>query len=500
MEKVTADDVNRVAQAYLKPDNRTVGLFYPTQSPNRAEIPAVPDIAAMVDGYQGRAAVAEGEAFDPSPANVDARTTTFTLPNGLEVALLPKETRGDAAVIRLRLQFGDERSLTGRADAGGVTGDMLMRGTTAHTRQELQDELDRLKASGAIGGTATQGSGQFTTVRASVPDVIRLMGEIVRTPSFPESEFDVLKQQQAAQLEEARSDPGTLAQIALQRHMSPWPEGHPNHVGTIDEEMAALQGVTLEQVKSFFADFYGPQSGNLVVVGDFDPAAARAAIEEAFGGWKSPRPYERIATPFRDVPADEIQIETPDKANAFFFAQQNLELKDSDPDYPAMALAGYMIGGGVLNSRLARRIRVQEGLSYAVAGMVSGHPVDPVGQFLAYAIYAPENADKLEAAFKEEIQKVLTDGFTAEEVATSKQGLLESRQLGRAQDASLAGQISSNLYFDRTFQFDAGLEEKLRALTPEQINAAIRRHLDLSKITIVKAGDFKASKETIGTS
>jgi zinc protease len=498
LEKVTADDVNRVAQAYLKPDNRTVGLFYPTENPDRADIPDVPDIDALVAGYTGRAAVAEGEAFDPNPDNVDARTTSFTLPNGMEVALLPKETRGDAVVVRMRLQFGDERSLMNRGPAGDMAGSMLMRGTAAHTRQQIEDELDRLKASGSVGGSATQGSGQFTTVRASVSDVITLMGEIARTPSFPTEEFEVLKNQRLAALEEAKTDPGTLAQIALQRQMDPWPVGHPRHVGTVEEEIADINGVTLEQAKQFYADFYGPQAGNIVVVGDFDPATVRAAIESAFGDWQSPHPYERIASSFNDVPGDEIQIETPDKANAFFFAQQNFELTDSDPDYAALVMAGEMMGGGFLNSRLAKRIRVQDGLSYGVGGGISGHPVDASGSFFAYAIYAPENADKLEAAFREEIQRVIDEGFTEEEVAAAKQGVLEQRRLQRAQDPSLASQISSNLYFDRTFQFDEALEEKIGALTTQDINAAIRRHLDLAKITIVKAGDFAGAKPPIG--
>jgi len=498
LEKVTADDVNRVAQAYLKPDNRTVGLFYPTDDPDRAEVPDVPDIVAMVEGYAGREAVAEGEAFDPSPANVDARTATFTLPNGMEVALLPKETRGDAVVVRMRLQFGDEASLTGRTMAGDMVPAMLMRGTQSKTRQQIDDELDRLKAQGGLGGGATLGQGQFTTVRASVADVIRLMGELARSPSFPESEFQILKEQQLAQLEEQRSDPFALAQIALAQAMDPWPAGHPRHTSTVDEEIEAVRATTLEDVKAFHSDFYGPQAGNIVVVGDFDPAAVRSAIEEAFGDWRSPRAYERIAGDFRDLAGRNLSIETPDKANAIFLAQQNLELNDQDPDYPALVLAGYMIGGGVLNSRLARRIRVQDGLSYGVGGGISGHPVDDVGSFTAFAIYAPENAEKVETAFKEEIQKVLEGGFTAEEMATSMQGLLEGRQLQRAQDASLSGQISSNLYFDRTFQFDAALEEKIRNLTLDEVNAAVRRHLDLAKITIVKAGDFAAAKAKIG--
>jgi zinc protease len=299
-------------------------------------------------------------------------------------------------------------------------------------------------------------------------------------------------------MEEQRSDPMALAQIALSRHMDPWPEDHPLHTGTLEEEIESLEGLGLNQIRSFYEDFYGPQSGNLVVVGDFDAQEIRSVIEETFGDWQSPHAYARIATPFRDVPADDIQIETPDKANAIFVAQQPLEISDTHPDYPALVLAGYMIGGGVLNSRLARRIRVEDGLSYGVGGGISGHPIDPVGQFSAFAIYAPENAEQLEAAFVEEMEKVLADGFTAEEMAVAVQGYLESRQLSRAQDPSLAGQISGNLYFDRTFAFDADFEERVRSLTLDEINAAVRRHLDLSKITIVKAGDFEGSKAKIG--
>ncbi|MFQ5538490.1 MAG: M16 family metallopeptidase [Gemmatimonadota bacterium] len=498
IEKVTADDVNRVAHAYLKPSNRTVGYFFPTDSPDRAEIPPVPDIEDLVKDYQGREAVAQGEAFDPSPDNVDARTVTFTLPNGMEVALLPKETRGDAVVVRLRLQFGDEESLMNRGPAGDYAANMLMRGTTKRTRQQIQDELDRLKASGGIGGGSTLGSGQFTTVRQSVADVIRLMGEIVREPAFPESEFEILREQQVASLEENRSDPFALARIELSRHMDPWPKGHPRYTGTIDEQIADAQAVTLDQVRSFYSDFYGPQSGNIVVVGDFDPEEIRSVITETFGDWESPHPYQRIASTFKDVPAENVSIETPDKANAIFLAQQNLELRDTDPDYPALTLAGYMIGGGVMNSRLARRIRVKDGLSYGVGGGISAHPIDPVGQFAAFAIYAPENAARLEAAFREEMEKVLDEGFTEEELQTAKQGWLESRQLSRAQDPSLASQLSSNLYFDRTFAFAKDLEEKVGALSVDEVNAAVQRFLDLEKITIIKAGDFAGAGKKIG--
>lgn len=498
IETLTADDVNRVAQAYIMPSNRTVGRFVPTTAPDRAEIPAVPDVTALVAGYTGREAVAQGEAFDPSPANIDARTMTFELPNGMQVAFLPKETRGDVAIIRMRLHFGNEEALMGRGTAAGMAGSMLMRGTENFSRQEIQDELDRLGAQGGVGGGPTIANGQFQTIRGNVAEVIRLMAEIARRPTFPEAEFDIIREQRIAGLEEASTDPQAISQLELSRIMEPRPEGHPNYTETTEEAVAALRAVTLEEARDFYQSFWGPQRGNIVVVGDFDTAEARATIEEAFGDWDSPHAFERISTPFFDPDAQNIEIETPDKANAMLWARQNLELRDTDPDYAALLMAGEMIGGGILNSRLSNRIRDQDGLSYAVQAVLSGHPVDPAGQFIAVAIFAPENVDKVESALIEELEKVLADGFAQEEFESARQGWLEGRQLNRAQDGGLAGAISQNLYFGRSFDFDQATEDQVRSLTLEEVNQAIRDRLDLDKLTIVKAGDFANKRPPIG--
>ena len=156
-----------------------------------------------------------------------------------------------------------------------------------------------------------------------------------------------------------------------------------------------------------------------------------------------------------------------------------------------------MIGGGFLNSRLAERIREQDGLSYSVSARISGHPIDENGSFFAVSIQAPENGEKVEAALREEIQKVLDDGFTDDELGVAKQGYLQSRELGRAQDGSLVSMLTQGLYFDRTFAWDAEFEARVRDLTAEDVNAAVRRHLDLDKMTMVKAGDFAGAANPV---
>lgn len=490
IRKVTAADVQRVAAQYLKSSNRTVGKFIPVDKPDRVEVPAAPDIAALVKDYKGEAVIAEGEAFDTSTANILARTTESRLPSGLELALLPKDTRGDTVIVNLQLRFGDEKSLMNRETAAQFAGSMLMRGTAKRTRQQLQDELDKLKARVSVSGGVTSAQASIETVRGNLPAVLRLVAEILREPAFPASEFEQLKQEYLAAVESQRSDPQASAIVAFNRHMSPYPKGHVHYTPTFDESIAEIKAVTLEDVKKFYQDFYGASNATMAVVGDFDAKEIERLSAELFGSWKSPRPFARVPSIYKEIAPVNQSIETPDKANAFFVAGMKLNMKDDHADYPALLLADYMLGGGLLNSRLSTRIRQKEGISYAVGTGFTAHPIDSEGSFTAYAIYAPQNVAKLEAAFKEEIARALKDGFTAEEVEAAKKGFLQAWQLGRSQDGSLASKLAYYLYLNRTFAWDADMEQKIARLTPEQVTEALRRHIDPSKITIIKAGDF----------
>src|SRR5262249_52442758 len=156
-----------------------------------------------------------------------------------------------------------------------------------------------------------------------------------------------------------------------------------------------------EAARSFYTDFYGASNGDLAVVGDFDAKEIAALTAELFGNWKSPKSFTRVPNLYQDVPAVNRSFEAPDKANAFFIAGENLPLRDDDPDYPALVLGNYMLGGGFLNSRLEVRIRQKEGISYGVGSQLQASPLDKAASFVAFAIYAPQNAARLEAAFDE---------------------------------------------------------------------------------------------------
>jgi zinc protease len=490
LRKVTPEEVTQAAARYFKPANRTLGMFIPTAQPDRAEIPATPDLTAALKDYKGDATVAAGEAFDPSPANIEARTVRSEA-GGIKLALLPKKTRGGKVVAQTALRYGDEKSVMNKSTVARLAGGMLMRGTTKHSRQQIQDELDRLKARVIVFGGATLASFTIETTRENLPAVMRLVAEVLREPSFPANEFDLLKQEELANVEQQKSEPSQIAFAEFGRRLSPYPKGDVRYISTSEETAADLNAATLEQAKEFYRSFLGASNAQLSVIGDFDPKEIAALATELFGNWKSPKPFARVPSLYMDVAATNQSFPTPDKANAVFIAGFNMKIRDDNPDYPALLLGNYMLGGGFLNSRLAARIRGKDGLSYGVGSGIIVSSWDEYGRYTATAIYAPQNVDKLEAAFKEEIARMLKDGFTAEEVENAKSGYVQSRQVSRAQDNELVGRLNNYLFLGRTLQFDADLDTKLRALTPEQIIAAMRRYMDPTKITIIKAGDFK---------
>jgi zinc protease len=491
IKNVSEADVLRVAKAYLKESNRTLATFIPTKSPDRAEIPATPDVTAALKDYKGNAAVSEGEVFDPAPSNIESRVTRTTLPGGLKMTLLPKKTRGGTVVATVTVRFGDEKALAGKSVVGGITGSLLMRGTQHKSRQQIQDEMDKLKAQIGVSGGATSASASIETTEANLPGALRLAAEMLREPAFPENEFETVRQQRLAAVEAGKSDPQSLAITEFRRRINPYPRGDVRYISTPDETIDDLKKVTLDDVRKFYQQFYGASVGEISISGQFNANEIGKLAGELFGTWKSPGSYARVTGMYQKVATADHKIETPDKQNAFFVAGEPVKMSDEDPDYPAMLLANYMFGGNGLGSRVFKRIRDKEGLSYSVQSDFGAPTKDDGGTFVTFAISAPQNAPKVEASFRDELARTLKDGFSADEVAAAKKSWLQERTLGRSQDGSLAGLLAGRARFDRTLKFDEAMEAKVNAVTPEQISAAFRKHIDPNSLVVIKAGDFK---------
>jgi zinc protease len=513
IKDVTPEDVVRVAKLYFKASNRTVGVFIPDAQPDRTSVPATPDLEALLKNYKSSVTVARGEAFDPTPANIENRVVRTKLANGMKVAILPRRSTAGMVSAAIELHFGDQESLAGQNAAAQIAASLLSRGTRTRTRQQIQDEMDRLNAritvsggggggfggrGGGGGGFAGGGAGisgasaSITAPSDNFVAALRLAVEMLREPAFSEADFEQVRNQRIAAIENSRTDPASLAAQVLQRHLSPYPKGDPRSIGTPDEQIEELKKVTLDDVKKFHDRFYGAAHGELVLVGQFDQAALQQAAAELLGNWNSPAPYQRLASNYAKVEPINLKIETPDKQNAQFEAGLRIRMTEEDPDYPAMVLASTMFGGSI-TARMPNRIRNVEGLSYGASSRFSAPADGDAAIFSGTVSSHPANTPKVEASFRNELDKALKGGFTAEEIAAAKKAYHDQQIVARSQEAALIRLLAVREQAGRTMKWDEQLEARIQELTPDQINAAFRRHLDPAALSIVKAGDFKAA-------
>lgn len=491
IEKATLADVQAAAGRYFLSSNRTVGHFIPTAAPERAQIPQAPELPALLAGYQGKKAMAQGEAFDPSPANIAQRTTRLQLPNGMKLALLPKTNRGQTVQGQIVLRMGSAATLAGKTDVASAVSQMLQRGTVNLNRQQIADRLDALQSS--LGVSTQNGNAvsiSFESRRDTVVPLIDLLQEILRQPAFPAEELESLRTEWLTAVESRRRQPDAVAQKALQRAMNHYPAGDVRYVPTFEEKLQSIQAIRLEDVRQFHRNFYGAQFGQAAVVGDFDAPAVQQALSRALGNWQSPQAYERVNTVFHDQAGQSLLLETPDKANATYLAALSMPIKDDDADAPALILANRILGGGGLKNRLVDRLRQTEGISYGTGSSLQLDSWDADSSFSLYAIFAPQNLDKLRTAVAQELQKWVAQGVSEQELSEAKSGLLQGYQIGRSQDASLAGAWVSLMHRRRDMTHLQARDDKIKAVTREQVQQAIARHLNPARLVHVYAGDF----------
>jgi zinc protease len=492
--KVKAADVNRVAKAYLKQSNRTVGMFLPTKETERTPIPSKPDIDTLVKNFKGGKAVSAGEVFDATPENVEKRVKRFTLSNGVKVAYFPKKTRGETVTGTMSLHFGNEKSLAGENTAAGFIGSLMMRGTKKHTRQEIADQQDILKSTISVGSGLGSLSVSWEAKRGTHADVLKLIHEVLREPTFPEGELEILKQNRKQALEKGMVEPSNLAINLLTRTLNPHDKNNIHYTPTFEESLARLAKVNRDAIVKIYSEQIGGANGEIAIVGDFDPDATTKQLEGMLADWKSKTKYERIPDVLvKDVKGAKHAINTPDKENAVYVAALKFEMDDSSPDYVALEMGNNILGGS-FTSRLLDRFRQKEGWSYGASSYLDVGVKDKVAQFLIYASCNPDVIDKVDAAAIEELTKIVKAGVTEDEVKLAKKSTLEEMKAERGKDAVLASMLREGLYLNRTMAYQSELEKRIDAVTVKDVNRALAAHISSARLVVVRAGDFTKKK------
>jgi zinc protease len=316
---------------------------------------------------------------------------------------------------------------------------------------------------------------------------------MLKSPSFPDKELEIVRQEQLSALEQSQQDPMSVAFRTLGQLTSQWPKGDPRYTTTIAEDIAATKSVRMAEIKQFYKDFVGAGHGELVVVGDFDAKAIAAQIEQHFGNWKTKKPYKRLESKAFGVAGTSKSVDIKDKEMTTLAISHDIQMKDTDADYPAWLMMAQVLGGDG-GSRAWMRLRENEGLSYGVATWSFADAFDGVGGFGGYAIVAPQNLAKAKASLLEEIEKITASKVTDDELRRAKDTWIKDQDTGLSNDGFVVQMLANQTFRSRTNAYTKELRAKIQAVTADDIVRVAKKYLDPKRLVIVDAGDVGKQK------
>jgi zinc protease len=390
----------------------------------------------------------------------------------------------DVVVILGVLPAGDAMAAGGNIAIPTLSGMMLDRGTKALDKFAIADKLDNVGAEISFTVGVQSLEIRAKCLRKDLPLIIETIAAELRTPALQPAEFNKAKQQFIGELEASAQDTGARAAEALNRAV--FPDGHPNHSHALNEYIAAARSATLDEVRSFQAKYYGPAHMAVVVVGDISDADTQTEATKAFSGWSGGQDYVRPAKPASTTVAGEVTVPLADKPSVTMLLGQATGLRYSDPDTLALRVGTAILGRG-FTGRLMGTVRDKEGLTYNIGASVGDDSIAD-GVFEISASFAPALLVKGVDSTRRELAKWWKDGVTDQELATRKQGAIGSYFVGLSTTLGLAETILINT--QRGFE-PAWLDtypKALKALTREQVNAAIRAHINPGTMVLVEAG------------
>ena len=395
----------------------------------------------------------------------------------------------DVVVILGVLPAGDAMAEPGNIAIPTLSGMMLDRGTKTLDKFAISEKLDNVGAEISFQVGVQSLEVRAKCLKKDLPLIIGTIAAELRTPALQVGEFNKAKQQFVGELEASAENGGARASEAFNRAI--FPEGHPNRPHTLNEYVAAAKTATLEDVRSFQAKYYGPAHMLLVVVGDVADTDTEAEVSKAFSGWSGGQDYIRPAKAAASTAASEITVPLGDKPSVTMLLGQASGLRYSDPDNLALRVGTAILGRG-FTGRLMGTVRDKEGLTYNIAASMADDSIAD-GVWEVSASFAPALLSKGVESTRREIAKWWKDGVTEQELTVRKQGVIGTYLVGLSTTAGLAETILVDVQRGFDLSWLDGYPKAVKALTREQVNTAIKTHINPSAMVLVEAGSVPAA-------
>ncbi|MEN2401002.1 insulinase family protein [Flavobacterium sp. MC2016-06] len=493
VEKLTKEDIQRVAEKYFRSNNRTIGVFIPSKEEQRVKSVEFTDeqVAALTKDYQGKALEKEAAPFEASIKNLKQNFVEGKLRNGAKYGLIKKEIKGGKVEASFQFPVSNEKELNGKTDVGSILAELLKTGTKTKTKEQIQDRLDQLKSSIDFRYNEQTLSIRINTYKESFKEVMDILGDLLVNSTFPENELTKAIGEYNTYLESKLNDPQAIAFTEVSKLTENYPKGSVFYTPTFQELIDAYKKIKQTEIVDFYKNILGGNNGVGSVVGDLDGKTTAQILENTFGKWNSKSKYERALPTYFDTQKLDKNLITPDKENAVATGKIAFKMNTKSADYPAFMMANEMLGsGGFMSARIPQRLREKEGISYGAGSFINVPITNDVAFWQFYAFLNPTKRDAVESATKEEVSKALKDGFTAEELKSNLLSWQNERKTRLGTDYTLMDLVNTYLQYGVPLEDYDALESKVKALKVEEVNAALRKYVSLDKMTSIYAGDF----------
>ena len=488
--RVTAADVQRVARQYLG-DNQSAALTYLPEAPG-----AKGDSVGIADTVQVAALVAPKDIVIHTQASPETRiavpapgapvsptiptASESKLANGMRLIVVEKR---DLPIVTATVvsPAGGTRDPAGKAGTAALAASLLTKGTTTRSAEQIAQQIESL--GGSIGAGADWDAAFATvTVKADqVEPALTVLADVARNPAFAQEELDRARKQTVDGVTVQLKDPAALAGIAASRAVF----GNRAYGNMLSGTPTSLPRITRDDVASAYARAWSPDQSALVVVGDIAAKDATALAQKLFGDWK-PGNVTYIAAPVTAAPKPRVIVVDLPEAGQAGVVVARPGIARSDKEFYAAQVANATLGVG-FTSRLNREIRIKRGLSYG-AGSSLGVRAD-AGLFTASAQTKNETADEVADLILAEIAKLGAETPTQTDLAPRRATLIGG--FGRSLETvdGLGALVANLALYDLPMSDLADYAGRVRAVTPEQVQAAFADHLPVNRASLVIVGD-----------
>jgi zinc protease len=404
----------------------------------------------------------------------------FRLANGLEVIHVPHAVQ-PITNLTLYLRVGGADDPVERAGRTAMAADLLDKGTTTRTAEQISEAIE------GVGGSLRAGAdADFLTVSATVladdlPLAFDLVADVARRPSFPATELELVRQRTLSGLRAQLGQPGEIARRRFVEAV--YGMGHP--YGT-SPTPASVEAVTRQELVELHARAFRPDAAVLVVAGAVDAAQARALAERHFGDWQ-PGAAPRAALP---APADRgptriALVHRPGSVQATLRIG-HIGIRPEEPDFFPLQVMNRVLGGG-FTSRLMQTLRDERGWTYG-AGSAFTLPRE-VGVFSATTEVRTAVADSAVAEILAQLRVLRDEPMDPAEMQSAVSFLVGSFPLTVETAGQIAGQIARARLVGRPLEHITEYRERIQTVTPEEVTRAARRHVDPDRTVVVVVGD-----------